>query len=224
MLKHSWSPSLNFFLHEDGSKISFATLPLMNRHPNQTSYWKRKTPLHHWPPWCLHHRPPWLHYQRPPSPSHRNCQHCEPSKYHIDRVELGVPMRLWFYSNIDHRWIDRQTHWNGSLPKLAKMWSTKSVSIGHLWKWIALVSNSNNQKGSSWIWSRADSRNVRFESSYPSAVQRSVDYARFYKMVSTRFTPAIDHVFLLMHFMITTWTWSRQMRSLGRSKTVPLRS
>jgi hypothetical protein len=124
--------------------------------------------------------------------------------YHIDRAGLVLPIIPWFCNNVNDRWIDRKTHWNGSLPKSAKMRSTEFVSIGRLWKQIELVPNGSSQKGSSWIWSRVDSRNVRFESSFPSAIQRSVDCARFYKMVSTHFTPVVDHVFLLMHFMIMT--------------------
>jgi len=100
------------------------------------------------------------------------------------------------------------------------MWSTNFVPIRRLWKWIELVSNSSNQKGSSRIWFRADSWNVRFGPSYLSVVQRSVNCARFCKMVSTCFTLAIHHAFLLMHFMIVTCTWSKQMRSLGRSRMV----
>jgi hypothetical protein len=94
------------------------------------------------------------------------------------------------------------------------------VPIGRLWKWIGLVLNGSSQKGSSWIWSRADFRNVRLGPSCLSVVQRSVDCARFYKMASTHFTPTVHRAFLCMHFMIMTWTWSRQMWSLGRSKTV----
>jgi hypothetical protein len=85
-----------------------------------------------------------------------------------------------------------------------------------------VVSNDNSQKGSSWIWSKADFWNLRFGLSCLSAVQRLVDCTRFCKMVLTRFTPVVHRVFLLMHFMITTWTRSRQIRSLGRSRTVSL--
>ncbi len=204
MLKHSWSPSLNLSLREDENIISFAILPLMNWHLHQTNCWRCKTPLHHRPWWCPHHQPPWLHYQRPPSPSHRSCQHCKPNMYHIDRVESVVPIRLWFSGNVDHRWIGRQTHWNRSLPKSARMWLTKSVLTGCLWKRIGLMPNGSNQKGSSWIWSRADSWNVRFKPSCSSAIERSVNCARFCKMVLTRFTPTVHRAFLFMHFMIMT--------------------
>ncbi len=203
-MKHSWSPSLNLSLREDGSKISFATLPLMNRHSHPTSYWKRRTPLHHWPPWHPHHRPSQLHYERLVSPSHRSCQHCELNRYHVNRAESVDPIKLWFNDNVDHLWIDKQTHWNKSLPKSARMRSTKSVPIGCLWKRIGLVLNGKNQKGWSWIWSKADSWNMRFELSCPSVVQRSVNCTRLCKMVLTRFTSVVHCAFLLMHFMITT--------------------
>jgi hypothetical protein len=124
-------------------------------------------------------------------------------------VESVVPIRPWFSGNVDHRRIDMQTHWNGSLPKSAKMRLTKFVPIGRLWKRIGQVLNGNSKKGSSWIWSKMDSRNVRFGSSCPSAIQRSVDCIRFCKMVSTCFRSIIHRAFMLMHFMIMTWTQSR---------------
>ncbi len=176
----------------------------MNRHLHQTSCWRHKTPLHHRPRWHPHHQPPRLHYQHPPSPLHRSFQHCELSRYHINRVESVVLVRPWFNSNVDQWWIGRQMHWNESLPQSAKMLSTKSMPIGRLWKWIGLVLNGSSQKGSSWIWSRADFWNVRFGSSCSSTIERSINCARFCKMVSTRFTPAVHCAFLLMHFMITT--------------------
>jgi len=140
--------------------------------------------------------------------------------YHVDWVKSGVPIRLWFGGNVDRRRIGKQTHWNKSLPKSTRMGLTKSMPIGRQWKQIGLVPNDSSQKGSSWIWSKVDFWNLRFGLSCLSAVQRLVDCTRFCKIVLTHFTPAVHRAFLFMHFMITTWTRSRQIWSLGRSRTV----
>jgi hypothetical protein len=81
-----------------------------------------------------------------------SCQNCESNKYHVNWAESVVPIESWFNGNVNHRQISSmQTHWNESLPKLAKMRSTKSVLIGRPRKQIELVLNGSSQKGSSWI-------------------------------------------------------------------------